>query len=303
MGEKKAMLNLQELVRRQLLELGISANRIETAQACTSCDPERFVSYRRDGKKLGKYVERDRDGGGMILREIVMDTDVRENLQRIQERIEAAAKRADRHPKEVNLVAVTKGVEAVRIREALAAGATVLGESRMQEALSKINSFGTDAKWHFIGHLQTNKVKQAIGTFELIHSVDSLRLAREISQWAERLEIYQPVLVQVNLSREESKSGLAPEEVKPVIQEMAGLPGIAIQGLMTIPPASSHPEASRGYFRRLRLLASEISQWDLRGVTMKELSMGMSDDFEVAVEEGATWVRIGTAIFGPRRDR
>ena len=197
---------------------------------------------------------------------------------------------------------VTKGVEQARIREALAAGVTVLGESRMQEALFKMDSFGTGAEWHFIGHLQTNKVKQAIGTFELIHSVDSLRLAREISKWAERLEIYQPILVQVNLSREKSKSGLGPEEVKPVIQEMAGLPGIAIQGLMTIPPASSHPEASRGYFRRLRLLASEISQWDLRGVTMKELSMGMSDDFEVAVEEGATWVRIGTAIFGPRRD-
>jgi len=239
----------------------------------------------------------------MILREIAMDTDVRENLQRVQERIEAAAKRADRHPKEINLVAVTKGVEPVRIREALAAGATVLGESRMQDALSKINSIGADVKWHFIGHLQTNKVKQAIGTFELIHSVDSLRLAREISQWAERFEIYQPILVQVNLSREKSKSGLVPEEVKPVIQEMAGLPGIAIQGLMTIPPASSKPEASRGYFRRLRLLASEISRWGLRGVTMEVLSMGMSDDFEVAVEEGATWVRIGTAIFGPRRDR
>ena len=239
----------------------------------------------------------------MIRREIVMDTDVQENLNRVQARIEDAAKRADRDPKEIKLMAVTKGVEPAQIREALAAGVTVLGESRMQEALSKIDSFGKDVPWHFIGHLQTNKVKQAIGTFELIHSVDSLRLAREISKWAERLEIYQPILVQVNLSREESKSGLAPEEVKPVIQEMAGLPGIAIQGLMTIPPVSSNPEASRGYFRRLRFLASEVSRWGLRGVTMEGLSMGMSDDFEVAIEEGATWVRIGTAIFGPRRDR
>ena len=239
----------------------------------------------------------------MILRELVMDTDVKENLRQVQERIDAAAKRAHRDPKEVKLVAVTKGVEPAQIREALTAGATVLGESRVQEALPKVHSLGKGVKWHFIGHLQTNKVKQAIGLFELIHSVDSLRLAHEISKCAERLGICQPILVQVNLWREESKSGLASEEVKSAIQEMATLPGIAIQGLMTIPPLSNDPEASRGCFHRLRVLASEVSRWGLRGVTMGELSIGMSDDFEVAVEEGATWVRIGAAIFGPRRVR
>jgi pyridoxal phosphate enzyme (YggS family) len=232
-----------------------------------------------------------------------MDTDVRENLHRIRERIEAAAKRAKRNPKEIRLLAVTKGVESARIREAIAAGTIVLGENRLQEALSKVHFLGPGVKWHFIGHLQTNKVRQSIGMFELIHSIDSVRLAREVSAAAERLEIRQPVLVQVNLSGEKSKFGLAAEEVEPAIREMAGLSGIAIQGLMTIPPFSSNPEDSRGYFRRLRRLASEISQQGLEGVTMGELSMGMSDDFEVAVEEGATLVRIGTAIFGPRRDR
>jgi pyridoxal phosphate enzyme (YggS family) len=241
----------------------------------------------------------------MILREIVMDVDIdiKENLRHIQERVEAAAKRAGRDPKEIKLLTVTKGVEATQIREVLAAGATVLGESRAQEAIPKIHSLEKGVKWHFIGHLQTNKVKQIIGMFELIHSVDNLRLAEEISRWAERLRICQPILVQVNLSRESSKFGVAPEEAKPIIQAMSRLPGIAIQGLMTILPLASDPGASRVYFRRLRVLASEISQWDLRGVTMGELSMGMSDDFEVAVEEGATWIRIGTAIFGPRRDR
>jgi len=200
-------------------------------------------------------------------------------------------------------VTVTKGVEPAQTREVLAAGATVLGENRVQEALPKIHSLEKAVKWHFVGHLQTNKVKQIIGMFELIHSVDSLRLAQEISRWAERLGICQPILVQVNLSREASKFGLAPEEVKPIIQEIAGLPGIAIQGLMTILPLSSDPEAGRVYFRRLRVLASEVSRWGFSGVTMGELSMGMSDDFEVAIEEGATWIRIGTAIFGPRSDR
>jgi len=239
----------------------------------------------------------------MTIREIVVDMDVKENLHQIQERIQAAAKRADRDPKEVKLMAVTKGVEPMRLREALAAGIAVLGENRVQEALPKVHSLGKEVKWHFVGHLQTNKVKQVIGVFELIHSVDSLRLAQEISRWAERFGICQPILVQVNLSGEENKSGLAPREVKSVIQEMAVLPGIAIQGLMTIPPLSSDPEASRGYFRCLRDLAFEVSQREFSSVAMGELSMGMSGDFEVAVEEGATWIRIGTAIFGPRRER
>jgi PLP dependent protein len=237
----------------------------------------------------------------MILRE--MSTDIKENLRQLQERMDGAARRAGRDPKEVKLVAVTKGVVLTQIREAITAGVTVLGENRVQEALPKIHALGKGVKWHLVGHLQTNKVKQMIGVFELVHSVDSLRLAHEISRWAERLGICQPILIQVNLSGEGSKSGLAPEEVKPVLQEMAGLHGIAIRGLMTIPPLSSDPEAGRIYFRRLRVLAAEVSRWGFSGVTMRELSMGMSGDFEVAVEEGATWVRLGTAIFGPRRDR
>ena len=237
----------------------------------------------------------------MIVREV--GADIQENFHRIQGRIEAAARRAGRDAKEVKLVVVTKEVEPIRIREAVAAGATVLGESRVQEALAKIHLLGEEVKWHYVGHLQTNKVKQMIGAFELIHSVDSLRLAHEISSWAERLGICQPVLVQVDLSGERDKFGLTPEEVKPVIQEMAGLTGIAIQGFMMIPPLSPSPETARLQFRRLKVLAVEASRWGFPRVKMGELSMGMSDDFEVAIEEGATWVRIGTAIFGPRRDR
>jgi pyridoxal phosphate enzyme (YggS family) len=250
-----------------------------------------------------EHVERDPHGGGMILRETIVDADVQENLHRIRKRIEAAAKRADRDPKEIKLVAVSKGVDSARIRETLAAGTIILGENRLQEALPKIHFLEADVRWHFIGHLQTNKVKQAVGTFELIHSIDSLRLAQEVSTCAGQLGIRQPVLVQLNLSGEKSKFGLAARELKAVIREMAGLPGIAIRGLMTIPPMSSNPEAGRHYFRSLRLLAAEVSQYDLRDVGMEELSMGMSDDFEVAIEEGATLVRIGTAIFGQRRDR
>jgi len=246
-------------------------------------------------------VERTRHGDGVILRQT--RTDIKENLRQFQERVDVAAQRAGRDPKEVKLVAVTKGVEPDRIREAAMAGVEVVGESRVQEALPKTHSLGKEVTWHFIGHLQTNKVKQMMGVFELIHSVDSLRLAHEISRWAERSGVCQPVLIQVNLSREGSKSGLAPEEMKPVLQEMAGLQGITVRGLMTIPPLSDDAEASRVYFRRLRVLAAEVSRWGFSGVTMGELSMGMSGDFEVAIEEGATWVRLGTAIFGPRRDR
>ncbi|MBI3597155.1 MAG: YggS family pyridoxal phosphate-dependent enzyme, partial [Nitrospirae bacterium] len=205
--------------------------------------------------------------------------------------------RSGRDPSRITLVVVTKGVTTDRIREAVAAGATVLGENRVQEAWPKMKALEGTIRWHLIGHLQRNKVKQAINRFDLIHSLDSLELAHEIEQRAEQAGIRQRVLIQVNVSREPSKHGVFPEAADVLVRETAALPHLALEGLMTIPPPSIDPQQSRVYFRWLCEKMEALRQ---AGLPARELSMGMSADFEVAIEEGATLIRVGTAIFGPR---
>lgn len=203
-----------------------------------------------------------------------------------------AAERAGRAPEAILLVGVSKLVDAERIRCAVAAGLPALGENRVQEAKEKIERLGRPVPWHFVGQLQTNKAKDAVRLFDLIHSADRLELGRELDRRARAAGKVVNVLVQVNLAGEATKGGFSPEELKGALEALAELPGLSVRGLMTIPPPVEEAEQSRGWFRRLRELRDEAG--------LEHLSMGMSDDFEVAVEEGATIVRIGTAIFGPR---
>ncbi|MEK6698740.1 MAG: YggS family pyridoxal phosphate-dependent enzyme [Nitrospirota bacterium] len=226
---------------------------------------------------------------------------IADNLKTVTDRIASAAQRAGRDPSSVKLVVVTKTVDATRIREAVAAGSKILGENRVQEAKEKIEELGNVASWHLIGHLQTNKAKYAVKLFELIHSVDNRELAGEIDRQAAKINKVQPVLIEVSIAGEASKAGVRIDETMDLIKEAAKLKNIAIHGLMTMPPFSENPEDSRPYFRKLRELAQSTARKGLPGVSMKELSMGMSGDFEVAIEEGATMVRVGTAIFGSRK--
>ncbi len=226
---------------------------------------------------------------------------IAENLKIVQERIASAAQRSGRSPSEVALVVVTKTVDIGRIREAVAAGARTLGENRVQEAKEKIEKLGSIADWHLIGRLQTNKAKYAVKLFPLIHSVDSIELAQEIDRQAVKISKVQDVLIEVNIAGEASKAGVPAVRVQELVQQVARLAGVAVKGLMTMPPYSENREDSRPYFRKLRVLASAIEREKMPGVSMETLSMGMSGDFEVAIEEGATIVRIGTAIFGERK--
>jgi len=224
-----------------------------------------------------------------------------ENLKAVQQRIIEAAQRAGRDPEAVHLVAVTKQVSLERIREAQEAGWEVFGENKVQEASVKIESLGTEnLRWHFIGHLQKNKVKYIPGLFERVHSVDSLELARRVHQQSLEHDVVTSILVQVNISGEESKSGVYPEQLESLLAGAVHLPGIAVKGLMTIPPHDPDIEKSRPFFAQLRALRDQMQLKGFDGVSLDELSMGMSDDFEIAVEEGATWVRVGTALFGAR---
>jgi len=215
-------------------------------------------------------------------------------------RIAAAAKRAGRDPASIRLVTVTKTVSIERIREALSSGATVLGENRVQEAKEKIEQLGSLAHWHLIGHLQTNKAKYAVKLFDLIHSVDSLELAAEIDKQAAKTGKVQDVLIEVSIAGEAAKAGVGIDNAVSLVRQAATLRNIRIKGLMTMPPYSDDPEDSRPYFRKLKELSSIIEKENIHGVSMTELSMGMSGDFEVAIEEGATLVRVGTAVFGER---
>lgn len=224
-----------------------------------------------------------------------------DNLKTVMGRIASAAKRAARDPSSVRLVVVTKTVDVESIRHAVAAGATVLGENRVQEAREKIEKLGSLARWHLIGHLQTNKAKYAVKLFELIHSVDNLELAKELDKQAAKTGKVQSVLIEVNIAGEAAKAGVALRDVATLVQEAAKLKNISVRGLMTIPPYSEDPEDSRPFFRKLRELAETIKKENIPAVSMDELSMGMSGDFEVAVEEGATLVRVGTAVFGERK--
>lgn len=225
---------------------------------------------------------------------------VEKNLKTVQGRIADAAKRSGRVPSSVKLVVVTKTVTQDRIREAVAAGAAILGENRVQEAKEKIEALRSIASWHLIGHLQTNKAKYAVKLFDLIHSVDNLELARELDKQAAKAGKKQNILVEVNIAGEVQKAGIGSQDAAPLISEIAKLKHLSLKGLMTIPPYSENPEDSRDYYRNMRELAADITQKNIPGVSMQELSMGMSGDFEVAVEEGATLVRVGTAIFGKK---
>ena len=225
---------------------------------------------------------------------------IAENLKTVKDRIASAAKRAERDPSSVRLIVVTKTVDVESIRQAVAAGASVLGENRVQEAREKIEKLGSIARWHLIGHLQTNKAKYAVKLFELIHSVDNLELAKELDKQAVKTGKVQNVLIEVNIAGESAKAGIAIQEVTALVRNAAKLKNISIKGLMTMPPYSEDPEDSRPYFRKLQEMAETIKKENIPAVTMNELSMGMSGDYEVAIEEGATMVRVGTAIFGNR---
>ncbi|MBN1829719.1 MAG: YggS family pyridoxal phosphate-dependent enzyme [Deltaproteobacteria bacterium] len=226
---------------------------------------------------------------------------VRENITRIKDRISEAAGRAGRNPAAVRLMAVTKTVEDDRIQAAIEAGITLMGENYVQEAKRKIELMGKDVQWHMIGHLQSNKAKYAVRLFDMIHSVDSLDLARELDRRSREAGRVIDVLLEVNLSGEESKSGCSPDEAFNLAVGCSGFPNLALKGLMTMPPWCEDPEAARPYFRKLCELKERINGKKLPGIALNELSMGMSGDYEVAVSEGATIIRIGTAIFGPRR--
>lgn len=225
---------------------------------------------------------------------------VADNLKTVRDRIVAAAERAGRDPASVALVTVTKTVDAARIREAVAAGAAILGENRVQEAREKIERLGSIASWHLIGHLQTNKAKYAVKLFDLIHSVDAADLATELDRQAAKAGKTQDVLIEVNIAGEEQKAGVAFDDAIGLIRSAAALKHIQVRGLMTMPPYSENPEDSRPHYRRLRELAEAVNEESIPGTSMEVLSMGMSGDFEVAIEEGATLVRVGTAIFGAR---
>lgn len=234
-----------------------------------------------------------------------MESDADDSLARrvpqILDRIRCAAERAGRSPDTVRLVAATKTVPADRIREGLGAGLTLLGENRMQEALSKVTLLrDLSPRWHFIGHLQRRKVRDAIGTFELIHSVDSVELAQEINRRAGDAGVKQAVLLEVNIAGEASKAGFPPQVLMQELGLLGDLPNLRIHGLMTIPPPTERPEDARQFFRELRELGARIADQRISSLVMQEYSMGMSHDFEVAIEEGATLVRVGTAIFGAR---
>lgn len=218
--------------------------------------------------------------------------DIRANVERVREAIARACGRVGRSPGDVLLIAVSKTVEPERIRLAVAAGIPALGENRVQEAREKVEALGRPVPWHLIGSLQANKAREAVRLFDWIHSVDRVELARELSRRAHAAGRSVNVLVQVNLGEEPQKGGVAPGELKALLDAVARLESLRVRGLMAIPPAVAAPEAARPYFRRLRELRD--------GAELEHLSMGMSGDFEVAIEEGATMVRVGTAIFGPR---
>jgi len=223
-------------------------------------------------------------------------------IQNIQKRIKEAADGCGRDPSTVRLVAVSKTIPVNRVREAIEAGVTVLGESYVQEAREKFNQLATyPVSWHFIGHLQTNKAKYAVRLFDMIHSVDTLKLARELNKQSQKNAKVQNILIQINISKESSKSGADAQNVLDLIDTVRHLENLSVKGLMTMPPFFNDPEKARPYFSALRNLRDRIRQETPPEVALDELSMGMTGDFEVAIQEGATFVRIGTAIFGERR--
>ena len=224
--------------------------------------------------------------------------DLAAHLQSVRQRIAGACQRSGRDPAAITLLAVSKNQPPERIRAAVAAGLSLFGENRVQEAKSKISQCPASLRWHMIGHLQSNKCRDAISLFSMIQSVDSLPLAVELNKWAGHFARTMPVLLEINIAGESSKFGCSPGELPAVLPQINALPRLEIHGLMTVAPYSPDPERIRPVFRRLRELKGECEK--ILGAPLPHLSMGMTGDFEVAVEEGATVIRLGSALFGPR---
>ena len=225
---------------------------------------------------------------------------IRENLKIVQTEIQAACSRAGRDPSQVTLIAVSKTKPVSALKEAYDAGIRDFGENKVQELMEKQPQLPADIRWHMIGHLQRNKVKYLIGKVALIHSVDSLRLAEEISRESQHKGVETDILIEVNVSGEESKYGISPMEALELIEKIAKLPGIHVKGLMTIAPYTEVAEKNRPYFDKLVQLSVDITEKNIDNVSMNVLSMGMTGDYSIALEEGATYIRVGTGIFGER---
>lgn len=226
---------------------------------------------------------------------------IAEQLKEVEKNIQEACKRAGRDRSEVTLIAVSKTKPVSVLEEAYQEGIRVFGENKVQELSDKCEVMPDDIQWHMIGHLQRNKVKYIVDKVEMIHSVDSIRLAETIEKEAEKKNCIVKVLIEVNVAEEESKFGLKEEEVLPLIEEISKFPHIRVCGLMTIAPYVENPEENRKYFARLRKLSVDIAAKNIDNVTVSILSMGMTNDYEIAIEEGATMVRVGTGIFGARQ--
>ena len=229
-----------------------------------------------------------------------METNIALNIENVKKNIEQACLRSGRNPKDVTLIAVSKTKPNEMLMDAYNAGIRTFGENYVQELVSKIDTLPDDIEWHMIGHLQTNKVKYIVGKVAMIHSVDSVKLAREISKEAVKRNVTADILIEVNVGMEENKFGITVESAYEDIKEMAKLPNIAIKGLMTSAPFVENSEDNRKYFRQLKQLSVDIQSKNIDNVDMGILSMGMTNDYIVAIEEGATIVRVGTAIFGAR---
>jgi pyridoxal phosphate enzyme (YggS family) len=226
---------------------------------------------------------------------------IKDRLEKIKERIEKTAMDCGRNPDSIRLIAVSKTVSAAIVKDAIGAGAMILGENYVQEAREKIRTLSDfDISWHFIGHLQSNKAKYAVKLFDLIHSVDSIKLARELNKQAQKSGKIQKILIQINISQEKTKSGIPVDDTADIIQAISEFENIKIKGLMTMPPFFNQPDRVRPFFAALRELRDQLADRAIPKVSLEELSMGMTGDFEVAIAEGATMVRVGTAIFGER---
>ena len=226
---------------------------------------------------------------------------LKENLANVEKNIEQACKNAGRSRDEVTLIAVSKTKPVEMLQEIYDENIRDFGENKVQELCSKMGQLPSDIRWHMIGHLQRNKVKYIVGKVELIHSVDTYRLAEEINIQAKKQNVIVPILVEVNIAHEESKFGISAEDAILLVEEISKLENIRIKGLMTIAPYVENPEDNRLYFRKIKQLSVDISHKNIDNINMNELSMGMTGDYEVAIEEGATYVRVGTGIFGNRQ--
>lgn len=226
---------------------------------------------------------------------------ISENIRNVKKVIASSCNKAGRNPEEITLIAVSKTKPVPMLMEAYKAGCRHFGENKVQELVDKYEEMPKDIKWHMIGHLQTNKVKYIVDKVFMIHSVDSFKLAQEISRQAEKKKVTVSVLIEVNMAGEESKFGVSPDGTELLVRQAAALPGILIRGLMTVAPYVDNPEENRQYFAKLKQLSVDIDKKNIDNVNMSVLSMGMTGDYTVAIEEGAAFVRIGTGIFGERK--